>query len=362
MCDGNAVDDERQPIQESRAQSREIELRCESLVQDVDFLNNENDILRGQNKSLQEEMKRLRKELMRSEKSEGADQLSAEDDDGNDWESSNGLDIESDGKEEEVSSDPKRIRSHAEELLDWADRAIEKGRSSQDSTCGSSFTSTLGTDLKPSSLNMCGASRIERFRSAEEDGSLPGADINDENQLVISNIDKMNVEEQACPCQTSVLSNKPEHVEFYLPKLGIMCSCGRRQEVSLKGNDPCALSNILRDWQVEFLAGVGIHTAVDMLHASTQRSKILAKEMRQWRKEKGMLSVRTKSCQVALRIWARTCKAVVKAVREDMARGDGVILQRRPDFLDVSLASDCNHTVSTLGFGGGSSVAGQLFA
>jgi hypothetical protein len=77
----------------------------------------------------------------------------------------------------------------------------------------------------------------------------------------------------------------------------------------------------------------------------------LAKQLRAWRKANGMRSVKTKSCSIALRIWARTCKTVIKTIQNQK---DGGMLSR-PDFLDVALASD-TLTVSTLGFCASSSV------
>jgi hypothetical protein len=60
-----------------------------------------------------------------------------------------------------------------------------------------------------------------------------------------------------------------------------------------------------------------------------------------------MLSVKTKSCRVALHIWHRTCKSVIQHVRQQQAQG--VAQPQRPDFLEITVTD--HTTVSTLGGG-----------
>lgn len=319
----DGANNQSQTLQDDRVHRQELEVRCQSLGQDVDFVNSENDILRHQNKRLQDEIQRLRAKLGSSEAQVDPERF----DEKSDSESENQADKTS-------SSEHRKIRSHAEQLLDWADRAIAKGRNVPDDEGGSTIASSLGTDLRPSTRHQSGP--IFRSRSNVDES---------EKQIMISNLNSVE-HAVSCPCRESVLSNNPVLVDFYLPKLGIMCSCGRKQEVPLCGPDPCQLVNILRDWQVDFLSSIGIQCAADLVHACAQSSKPLAKEMRQWRKEKGLLSVKSQSCCVALHIWSRTCKAVMNVTKDSKS---GIV--GRPDFLDVSLSSD-TFTVSTLGFCG----------
>jgi hypothetical protein len=151
-----------------------------------------------------------------------------------------------------------------------------------------------------------------------------------------------------CTCHDSLFSGNAEHVEFYLPKLGMACGCGHYKEESPSeiGEDPTVLAHILRPWQVEFLSTLNLRTGIDLVHAYNQRGNELAKEMRKWRKEKKLPSVKTKSCHVALHIWSRTCKAVVRSVRKQRAQGAKVF--KRPEFLELS--TDVR-TISTLGYG-----------
>jgi len=105
----------------------------------------------------------------------------------------------------------------------------------------------------------------------------------------------------------------------------------------------------LRPWQVEFLKHVGIEDAIGLVFEHTQRGGVLATELRRWRKAQGLPSVRTKSCAVALQIWARTCKKVVRSVRSQ--RAQGIRVPRRPEFLELNLADDDKSAVSSLGGG-----------
>jgi hypothetical protein len=312
--------DQSQRTRTENVHNQELEALCQSLRQEIDFVNSENDILRHQNIRLQDEIQRLRS-------SNGASDIRIDTEKAVEEEDSDSDRIDT------MSSDQKKIRTHAERLLSWADRVIEKSRNDEvDDTCGSTNTS-VGTDLRPSYKKETCA--IFRARNSAEDR---------ENQFYIGNL---NTVENACtcPCQDSVFSKQPAVVDFYLPKLGIVCPCGRKDDVQIVGTDPCCLENILRDWQIEFLRSSDIYTAADLLHAYTKDLDALAKAMRIWRKEKGMLSVKTSSCAIALRIWARTCKVVLNPVHDKKTSGKAT----RPDFLDVSLSSD-THSVSTLGF------------
>jgi hypothetical protein len=240
-----------------------------------------------------------------------------------------------------VRSRRDRIRTHAERMLILAEQALdEKHYTSSQSIC-SSMASSVGTELRPLAKESTTKGELDRNRSALM-RTEPDSDTHD----VISNLSEID-EAAKCKCESSMFERNADHAEFYLPKLGVKCLCGRNRVGStLQGGDPCALSNILRVWQVQFLETQRIGDAVGFVHAHNQRSALLAKEMRRWRRTKKLASVKTKSCSVALHIWSRTCKAVLKSVREQQA--NGIENPQRPDFLDVSVLSD-NRTVSTLG-------------
>jgi len=355
----------------SRVQRAQLEEQCRELSQDVDFVNSENDILRHQNKRLQTELHQLRNKLEESgQLLVTLDSTSSDDDDrtpslksnNNENQGPGGENIGSKSLEEDnrndmdvlrkhsssteekqqeqndESSHHSQIRSRAEELLEWADRAIEKGSRGEDrSMCDAS---TVGTELRPRASPMTKARRRVQAHDSEA-----------ENHFIISNMDQVEVV-NPCPCQKSMFSANEEHVEFYLPKLRVICNCGKsQQEALMEGTDQSNLVNILRDWQLEFMNSIGIETAMQLVDAHDKRSKEIAKEMRRWRKEKGLFTVRTKSCGIALRIWSRTCQAVLKAIIQQGLDGKAKI-----DILNISLSD--SHSMSTLGFAVGS-VLGQ---
>lgn len=191
----------------------------------------------------------------------------------------------------------------------------------------------------------CADSLASSCLSASET-RLPSSDEMSKD-VFIDNMNEMNENEPPCKCGISSVFAKKEYVVFYLPKIGVTCSCGKRREDQLPpDSDPSALNSILREWQVSFLESTGIHDCVDFLHAVKQRKIQLAKEMRVWRKQKGLPSMKTQSCSIALYIWSRTCRVVLRNVTEQKAKG--VAKPSRPDFLDVSLFSD-EASMSTIG-------------
>lgn len=316
----NLVEPTEHSLHYERKHRQELETRCINLSNEMDFVKYENDTLRFQNKKSRAEVQTMRgTKQLQSIPATSDDSVNSHDD----------------------------IRSHAEKLLDWADKAIQNGRKATHSECGSSWTkeSSMGTDLRPSSPKPI---------SDRYDLSNAILDDKDNNALFDFMQNGSNAFPSSCPCHGSTLASNSAHVNFFLPNLGIMCCCGRKEEIELRNPDPSHLANILRDWQVEFLGSMDITTAAKLILAynNGKTSQVhIAKQMRLWRKQKRLLSVKTKSCSIALRIWSRTCAAVLKAMDENDDTMSG-----RPDFLDVSFSSA---TVSSLGFGESVSDANQ---
>jgi hypothetical protein len=254
------------------------------------------------------------------------------------------------------------IRIHAAKTLFFASRAIEKGctpvRSNQSSASSitSSIASSNASEFKPDVRDIQNSLRNFEQNSMSNltgGGRPPLAARPDRDEqdcrVIISNIDTVS-ESPLCSCQTSLFSGNAAHVEFYLPKLGMACECGlhKAESSTLDGTDPSSLTNILRPWQVDFLRTLNIRSGVELVHAFKQDGNELAKEMRKWRREKSFPSVKTKSCHVALHIWCRTCKAVIRSIRKQKAEGATVF--QKPDFMEINLAD--SRTVSTLGYDG----------
>lgn len=265
-------------------------------------------------------------------------------------------------------SDHKAIRLQAAKMLFFANKAIERGRETR-SVCSSIGSSNV-TEFKPemskirSMINESAPTgrsapsalfpkgkpptpgKPPRMTGRKRSPTKPPLHAEDEGPI-ISNIDQI-VSMNECLC-----SKDPEYVDFFLPKLGATCSCddqngGGSKEMSMcEGDDPLALDNILRDWQVDFLHSVDIHTAKELVLVYNKMGGVLAKEMRKWRRKKKLVSVKTASCGVALHIWTRTCKAVIKSVQKQIAEGAKAI--KRPAILEVAWTSDNNTAVSSLG-------------
>jgi len=158
------------------------------------------------------------------------------------------------------------------------------------------------------------SSSVSPARSRMESFNTPGSPI-------ISNLESLGAIGGPCmACQSNgenPFPGKQEDVEFFLPALTIVCSCGRSQnKIPKHSDDPCALKNILRDWQVQFLADLGVSETSQFVRIVNKRTSRLARMLLSWRKDHDMKEYRTKSCSVALHIWARTCNAVRKTVQE----------------------------------------------
>ena len=186
-----------------------------------------------------------------------------------------------------------------------------------------------------------------------------------------------NDEQQAilceCSCSVSPFSGNDIQSEFYLPRLGLACKCAgvtyEDDRVNFSKN-PTALSNILRQWQCEFLSTVDIDSADQLLRAHKHDANDLARKMKKWRIKQGYAGfTRSKECYIALKIWARTCKVVLRSIKQQkeqakrrvasvggeeehqqgIATGDdgeeNVIIEK-PHFLDISFAD--THTVTSI--------------
>jgi hypothetical protein len=128
---------------------------------------------------------------------------------------------------------------------------------------------------------------------------------------------------QGCACSSSAFSGNDVLEEFFLPQLGMACTCGtgKRSYNWRYDSDPTALEHILRPWQVSFCHSFGIRKGDQLVKAHHRSANMLAKAMRKWRSAHGMTRVRTVSCGVALNIWAQSCKFYVRSVRRQTDRG-----------------------------------------
>ena len=326
---------------ETKSRCDELETKCSTFGKELEKAKSKNKSLRDRNGSMQKEILRLHEELARAQRDsikedrvdrtltilKESSQVNLENERADDTSEAA---VEK-GKPSGFAKSEGNVQSHVQELLRMASQAASKSDASLHSNCTTSIT-TDATSLLAEEAGF----ELETPTASD----LPKS----EEQFFISNI----AEAGKCVCESSLLAQNSEHVEFYLPQIEYSCSCGKRSNVQeYESGDLYSLELILRPWQVEFLASIGITGAVDFVHAVKQRGGTIAQQMRRWRRQMGMLSVKTRSCLVALHIWQRTCKAVVRNVREQEARGVNRIT--KPHFLEVSRSSD-NDTVSTLGY------------
>jgi len=185
------------------------------------------------------------------------------------------------------------------------------------------------------------------------DGLIAGATI---AQAVGEELEtEMGTGNEICTCTTPIFGENAKEMEFYLPKIGdSSCTCGKSvpEDLSIKGGDYFALENILRPWQVAFLATVGIKSAKELINLSEARKGKVCSAMKQYRKNTAAHSgkpVKSQHCAVALHIWIKTCQTAMKNEYD----GSGPNL---PNFLDVSFCSRGDESVSTIGNGSVSSV------
>jgi hypothetical protein len=278
------------------------------------------------------------------------------------------LDTTGTGQDSE-GSDHKAIRLQAAKMLFFANKAIERGRDQRSVSSSMGSSNGSATRFKPEMSKIRGmfnetgpnsrgppsvlfpagkppTSGKPPLKVASKRSPASKPPCEEDESPVISNIDQI-VSMNECLC-----SKDPEYVDFFLPKLGSACSCGENggagNDASLcEGDDPLSLVNILRDWQVDFLHSMDIHTATELVLVYNKMGGVLPTEMRKWRKKKKLKSVKTSSCGVALHIWTRTCRAVIKSVQQQIAEGAKCI--KRPAILEVAWTSDNNTAVSSLG-------------
>ena len=280
--------------------------------------------------------------------------------------------------DDDSKSDHKGIRAHAEKLLYWANKAAERQKTSTSSSSVASGSVISRQNSVPATIGLPprGQSRVTRKTGrlpprppqvSYEDGAF-GTDRTEasgsfgdkengtgfnigskqkQNKAVIFNLDKVQ-RETSCQCSASPFSGSDAHAEFYLPKLGLACTCGESSIVEDRqsfSKNPTSLKNILRSWQCDYLQSLDVETADQLLRMHKSGANNMARKMKMWREEHNMPSARSKECYVALQIWTRTAKVVLRSIKKQKEAGEDVI--EKPGFLDISMTD--THSVSTLG-------------
>ena len=264
-----------------------------------------------------------------------------------------------------LSSEQKAIRLHAHKMLFWANKAIERkhSQSSNFSSCGSSVASFSSSRSNAAAISHLPPrdkkskpklpTRIDDDRIDKNTLSCSHASNDCKNDLISETREKtmkLETQEKKCSCSKSLFSGNEEHMDFFLPKLGLACHCGAESDRNrITGDvDPLDLKNILRPWQVEFLKSQNITTANNYLRYYKRKSKVLGMALKRWRKSNKMKPVRTKSCFVALYIWFRTVKSVTRS-HEQKLKGGKV---PEMNLMEISIDNDdqsCSESVLPTG-------------
>jgi hypothetical protein len=108
-----------------------------------------------------------------------------------------------------------------------------------------------------------------------------------------------------CKCSRSIFSGQDDLISFFLPRIGLTCTCGlsKGANVLINPEDPTAIENVLRPWQVQFLKSFGIQHCEQLVKARHRSGDMLSRALRLWRKKEGMALFKTASCGIALQIW-----------------------------------------------------------
>lgn len=218
-----------------------------------------------------------------------------------------------------LSSNQRAIRLHAQKMLSLAERSFENQNIKRSDSSLNSMYSSIGTG------SLHGFSSSNRTQTNDEKENTPPR-----RQFQMSG-NGPKIRGSVCTCSKSIFSGSAEHMEFFLPKLGLACKCGA--ESAPTNSEPAALRTLLRPWQVSFLKSVHIHTANELMLAQDARPKQLVVAMQRWRHTKQMKVARSKSCFIALQIWAKTAQtAWISVQRQQLS---GISFPEKPSFLEI---------------------------
>jgi hypothetical protein len=180
------------------------------------------------------------------------------------------------------------FKMYAAELLDMLPSEISGACSTDDSR-----------DIEPEEKELCNLS-LQPFSTHTN----------------LDHASTVNEGNATCNCSKSVFSGNDELIEFFLPRLGMACTCSKGLQSLNYPSEPESLANILRPWQVAYLGDFGIHRGDQLVKAHHRSADALASAMRQYRRDHGLTPFRTKSCGMALSIWAKTAKTYIRSVRK----------------------------------------------
>lgn len=264
-----------------------------------------------------------------------------------------------------LSSEQRAIRLHAQKLLFWADKAtgtldnssmlsLSVDKENAHDGRFPTFTTPVKNKSREGLKNAArshnrGPSPIRNSSFGLKD-AVSGRSKSQSMSPSTSHVSSVQ-HEKSCSCSGSLFSGNKEHSEFFLPKLGMACNCGGAEKKAKSENeDPTALKSFLRTWQVSFLRSMGIFSADDIIYQYSKHHEEMARAMKHWRYSKRMKPARTKACLVALQIWTKTAKTVLRSnkkyARAIQRSATTPIKYTKPNFLEI--AAEDNDEVSIM--------------
>mmetsp|Transcript_18763 Transcript_18763/g.26461 ORF Transcript_18763/g.26461 Transcript_18763/m.26461 type:complete len:557 (+) Transcript_18763:393-2063(+) len=138
------------------------------------------------------------------------------------------------------------------------------------------------------------------------------------------------------PCTCQNIQGNEQEIDLFLPKC-LPCICRLHLQALEEGRSSnpkkVALKNIVRPWQAEFLASVGIERVSELGRAYKNHSKDLAKCLRRWCRKNNVTCQTKEASMYAIHIWARTCRNVKQIVSAE-------------NFADMISSNDTNDTTT----------------
>mmetsp|Transcript_21614 Transcript_21614/g.30281 ORF Transcript_21614/g.30281 Transcript_21614/m.30281 type:complete len:424 (+) Transcript_21614:189-1460(+) len=202
-----------------------------------------------------------------------------------------------------LTFEQQAIRQHAHSILCWAEKATKKKDSDSKSLAVSS----------PSRIKDIVIRNKRQPRFSLDTNKDPPNNINKIIREPGWNFNIYDVKhKRGCPRAklSQFGTHNPEDSEFFLPNLGISCNCGA--ELKIDPNlDPTCVRCFLRPWQADFLQSIYITHADQLIQLYKMKPDDLAKSMSSWRKKMHLPRTQTKSCYIAMHIWAKTAKTII---------------------------------------------------
>ena len=264
-----------------------------------------------------------------------------------------------------LDSDQKAIRQHAQKMLLWANKTVDRQGyvSSENSFCSGSNRSleksnnSLRNLIPRSPSNSSNRIPPDHTRKTKTSPTSSAKSKKKTSSGSSSDVDTLKATK--CKCGDKIFPSKNGDAEFFLPKV-VICKCEKEtnpfgdlsdsHQSNIDGS--LSLEFILRPWQAEFLACLSITSSDQLNLAMQERPQAIGRTLKLWYKKIKNKSVRTRSCLVALYIWNRTVQQTHKKMKQQQKIIRNMEHVTRSNILDLKFSVDdrsSEASVSTIG-------------